>query len=148
MRFNLEGIYIYIAYMKSILYTSENFNARNSKIKRRYLFDITCKFNLIFVLYFSDFNHKVLSSTTRCLAKGKYPKGKACILNLFINKYTTSTVGRLHIAYHKLWLVLIHTFTVIHWITKLKTHTQSNCKCRPVILTKWISAYVSGFCWT
>lgn len=62
----------------------------------------TCKFNLIFVLYFSDFNHKVLSSTTRCLAKGKYPKGKACILNLSINKYTTSTVGRLHIAYHKL----------------------------------------------
>lgn len=140
--------YIYIAYIKSILYTSEYFNARNSKIKRRYLFDITCKFNLIFVLYFSDFNHKVLSSTTRCLAKGKYPKGKACILNLSINKYTTSTVGRLHIAYHKLWLVLIHTFTVIHWITKLKTHTQSNCKCRPIILTKWISAYVSGFCWT
>lgn len=102
IRFNLEGIYIYIAYMKSILYTSENFNARNSKIKRRYLFDITCKFNLIFVLYFSDFNHKVLSSTTRCLAKGKYPKGKACILNLSSNKYTTSTVGRLHIAYHKL----------------------------------------------
>lgn len=102
IRFNLEGIYIYIAYIKSILYTSENFNARNSKIKRRYLFDITCKFNLIFVLYFSDFNHKVLSSTTRCLAKGKYPKGKACILNLSINKYTTSTVGRLHIAYHKL----------------------------------------------
>lgn len=102
IRINLEGIYIYIAYIKSILYTSENFYARNSKIKRRYLFDITCKFNLIFVLYFSDFNHKVLSSTTRCLAKGKYPKGKACILNLSINKYTTSTVGRLHIAYHKL----------------------------------------------
>lgn len=87
--------------MKLILYIFENFNVRNFKIKCRYFFDIICKFKLIFVLYFLDFNYKVFSSIIRCLVKGKYFKGKVCILNLFINKYIISIVGRLYIVYYK-----------------------------------------------